>query len=65
MADTVLATTIAHEIQLIRYSKTLGKDAGVYVDNIMKALREELLATDKITTKKQKDELIRFIYLSN
>ena len=61
MADTVLATTIAHEIQLIRYSKTLGKDAGVYVDNIMKALREELLSTDKITTKKQRDELIKFI----
>ncbi|AUR96997.1 putative head morphogenesis protein [Vibrio phage 1.236.O._10N.261.52.C4] len=61
MADTVLATTIAHEIQLIRYSKTLGKDAGVYVDNIMKALREELLSTDKVTTKKQRDELIKFI----
>ena len=61
MADTVLATTIAHEIQLIRYSKTLGKDAGAYVDNIMKALREELLSTDKVTTKKQRDELIKFI----
>ncbi|AUR92850.1 putative head morphogenesis protein [Vibrio phage 1.178.O._10N.286.45.E12] len=61
MADTVLATTIAHEIQLIRYSKTIGKDAGVYVDNIMKALREELLSTDKVTTKKQRDELIKFI----
>ncbi|CAM0051981.1 head morphogenesis [Vibrio phage F89 g1] len=61
MTDTVLATTIAHEIQLIRYSKTLGKDAGVYVDNIMKALREELLSTDKVITKKQRDELIKFI----
>lgn len=61
MADTALATAISHEIALIKYSRTLGKDASKYIDNIMKALKEELLATDKITTKKQKDELIRFI----
>ena len=61
MADTALATAISHEIALIKYSRTLGKDASKYIDNIMKALKEELLATDKITTKKQKDELIKFI----
>jgi len=61
MSDTALATAISHEIALIKYSRTLGKDASKYIDNIMKALKEELLATDKITTKKQKDELIRFI----
>ena len=61
MADTALATAISHEIALIKYSRTLGKDASKYIDSIMKALKEELLATDKITTKKQKDELIRFI----
>ncbi|AUR95783.1 putative head morphogenesis protein [Vibrio phage 1.213.O._10N.222.54.F10] len=61
MADTALATAISHEIALIKYSRTLGRDASKYIDNIMKALKEELLATDKITTKKQKDELIKFI----
>ena len=61
MSDTALATAISHEIALIKYSRTLGKDASKYIDNIMKALKEELLATDKITTKKQKDELIKFI----
>ena len=61
MADTALATAISHEIALIKYSRTLGKDASKYIDSIMKALKEELLATDKITTKKQKDELIKFI----
>ena len=61
MSDTALATAISHEIALIKYSRTLGKDASKYIDNIMKALKEELLATDKITTKKQKDEFIKFI----
>ena len=61
MADTALATAISHEIALIQYSRKLGKDTTVYIDNIMKAIKEELLSTDKITTKKQKDELIKFI----
>lgn len=61
MSDTELATTIAHEAALIRYSRTLGKDATVYIDSIMKSLKGELLATDKIATKKQRDELIKYV----
>lgn len=61
MADTALATTISHEIALIRFSRKLGRDAQSHIDAIMKALRDELLSTDKIATKKRKDELIALV----
>lgn len=61
MTDTALATTLSHEIALIRFSRKLGRDAQPYIDEIMKALRNELLSTDKITTKKRRDELIAFV----
>lgn len=61
MAETALAITLSHEIALIRFSRKLGKDAQPHIDAIMKALREELLSTDKIKTKKRKDELIALV----
>lgn len=61
MADTALATTISHEIALIRFSRKLGRDAQPHIDSLMKALRDELLSTDKISTKKRKDELIALV----
>lgn len=61
MTETALATTLSHEIALIRFSRKLGRDAQPHIDAIMKALREELLSTDKITTKKRKDELIALV----
>ncbi|AVR75846.1 putative NAD-asparagine ribosyltransferase [Vibrio phage ValSw3-3] len=61
MAETALATTLSHEIALIRFSRSLGRDAQPHIDAIMKALREELLSTDTITTKKRRDELIALV----
>lgn len=61
MSDTALATTLTHEIQLIRFSRSLGRDAQPYIDEIIKALRSELLSTDKITTKKRRDELLKLV----
>lgn len=61
MAETALATTLSHEIALIRFSRSLGRDAQPHIDAIMKALREELLSTDTITTKKRRDELIELV----
>lgn len=61
MAETLLATTLAHELTLIRFSRKLGKDAQSYIDEIMKVIRDELLSTDKITTKKRRDEIIALV----
>lgn len=61
MAETALATTLSHEIALIRFSRSLGRDAQPHIDAIMKALREELLSTDTITTKKRRDELLALV----
>lgn len=61
MAETALATTLSHEIALIRFSRSLGRNAQPYIDAIMKALREELLSTDTIPTKKRRDELIALV----
>lgn len=61
MAETALATTLSHEIALIRFSRSLGRNAQPYIDAIMKALREELLSTDTITTKKRRDELLALV----
>ena len=61
MAETALATTLSHEIALIRFSRSLGRNAQPHIDAIMKALREELLSTDTIQTKKRRDELIALV----
>lgn len=61
MAETALATTLSHEIALIRFSRSLGRDAQPHIDAIMKALREELLSTDTIPTKKRRDELLALV----
>lgn len=61
MAETALAATLSHEIALIRFSRSLGRDAQPHIDAIMKALREELLSTDTIPTKKRRDELIALV----
>ncbi|UYE90920.1 putative NAD-asparagine ribosyltransferase [Vibrio phage vB_VaS_L1] len=61
MAETALATTLSHEIALIRFSRSLGRDAQPHIDAIMKALREELLSTDTIPTKKCRDELMALV----
>ena len=61
MAETALATTLSHEIALIRFSRSLGRNAQPHIDVIMKALREELLSTDTIPTKKRRDELIALV----
>lgn len=61
MAETLLATTLAHKLALIRFSRKLGKDAQSYIDEIMKVIRDELLSTDKITTKKRRDEIIALV----
>lgn len=61
MAETALATTLSHEVALIRFSRSLGRDAQPHIDAIMKALREELLSTDTIPTKKRRDEIIALV----
>lgn len=61
MAETALATTLSHEIALIRFSRSIGRNAQPHIDAIMKALREELLSTDTIPTKKRRDELIALV----
>lgn len=61
MAETALATTLSHEIALIRFSRKLGRDAQPHIDEIMKVLREELLSTDTIPTKKRRDELLALV----